>query len=225
MGVDFHTNTVSTPMRWFWRVCIKFLGFRRHWSGSLWADRARHMRLLADAKAKAVPPERRKHAIWSDAHLKSYPGRFGDPRAALKEAIARHGHDAASKSIPLHYAEGRVPQAELWEKYGTYRFVVGALGMGMDCHRTWEVFHLGAVLVTLKSPLDELYQFIGAPVIILDDWEQLFDSAHMDAEYERIRNVPLYSPVYDPLPLWPTRTAEDAQQPPFRNLHAPRPYP
>jgi len=218
MGVDFHSNTVAKSTRFFWTIALKYLGYRIHWSYSVWADRGRQMQLLETAKERALPPGERKNAVWSDVHLKHYASRFGDPRQALAEALEARKSDRGSLPIPVDAAEGRVSQKELWEKYASYRYVVGALGMGMDCHRTWEVLHLGAVLVTLHSPLDELYEAIRAPVILLESWDQLFDANFLEAEYQKVRNRLPCSLAYNPLPPWPQRTAEHLSQPLIVNL-------
>lgn len=219
MGMDFHTNTVNKYLRIAWRLWIKFGPGRYHWSSSSSADRGRHMRLLAEARDRARPRSSRARAIWSDAHLKSYP-RFGDPRGELAKVLEKHKHEAHRLDVAVDFATGRVPQEELWDNYGSYRFVVGALGMGMDCHRTWEVLHLGAVLVTVHSPLDELYESIGAPVVILNSWEQMFNSTFMELQWDRVQGIPDYTPVYNPLPPLSVRTMDDARQPLFVNAHA-----
>eukprot|EP00968_Pinguiococcus_pyrenoidosus_P028633 scaffold8010_cov258-Pinguiococcus_pyrenoidosus.AAC.1 len=107
MGVDFHSNTVAKSTRFFWTIALKYLGYRIHWSYSVWADRGRQMQLLETAKERALPPGERKNAVWSDVHLKHYASRFGDPRQALAEALEARKSDRGSLPIPVDAAEVR----------------------------------------------------------------------------------------------------------------------
>jgi hypothetical protein len=56
-------------------------------------------------------------------------------------------------------------------------------GNGRDTLRVWESLYLGRLVVTLRgSTIEPLYD--GLPVLLLDDWAQLF-------EVERVRNATL----------------------------------
>jgi len=57
-----------------------------------------------------------------------------------------------------------------------------------DTHRLWETIHLGRVpIIKYKKPIAS---FVGAPIIVLDDWEQLSDLEFLNSEYERVKNNP-----------------------------------
>jgi len=45
--------------------------------------------------------------------------------------------------------------------------------MGLDCHRTWELFLAGVILILKTSSLDQMYLQNDLPVIILNDWSEL----------------------------------------------------
>ena len=62
----------------------------------------------------------------------------------------------------------RITPSALHFLYRNSLFVPSPAGNGLDCHRTWEAFYLGAVPVVLKSEYtgDESW-----PVLVIDSWE------------------------------------------------------
>ena len=62
---------------------------------------------------------------------------------------------------------------DFYDLASTYKFIISVKGLGIDCHRTWEVLLLGAIVITNHTPLDILYTDL--PVIIIDDWDELLD--------------------------------------------------
>lgn len=185
IGFDFHSATVPYAVAQLWRAYNKYLGGRWHWSSSAFARTAQPIDRLSRARASAQSGADRRPSVWSDAHLKSYPRRFGDPRGDLREEIERRCDDtgAVVQCGSLAFANERVPQDDLWRMYGTYRYVVTAPGMGLDCHRTWEILFLGAVPVTVSSPLDELYEALDLPVLVLQSWQELWDQDLLDRRW------------------------------------------
>ncbi|WP_027039794.1 hypothetical protein [Mesorhizobium ciceri] len=81
--------------------------------------------------------------------------------------------DALGGCPHVDFLTKRVSQRSIWQLYSQYPLVLSTEGNGLDCHRTWELFYLGCIVVTRTSPLDPLYQ--GLPVIILDDWHEVRD--------------------------------------------------
>lgn len=51
------------------------------------------------------------------------------------------------------------------------QFVISPPGNGLDCHRTWEAVHLGAIPVVLSSQMDSAFDDL--PIIIVSDWKQV----------------------------------------------------
>ena len=47
------------------------------------------------------------------------------------------------------------------------------VGNGLDCHRTWELFLAGVIVITKTSPLDEMFINNNLPIVILTDWNEL----------------------------------------------------
>ena len=91
----------------------------------------------------------------------------------------------------------RISQSETWRRYAASRFVLSLKGNGIDAHRTWEALYLGAIVITLRSTLDPLYD--GLPVVLLDRIDELADPqslvrwseemlplTHRDAVWERL---------------------------------------
>lgn len=62
------------------------------------------------------------------------------------------------------------------ELYNKYNFVLSPRGGGLDCHRTWELFLAGVIVITKTSSLDEMYTKNNLPVVILKDWNELNDN-------------------------------------------------
>lgn len=57
--------------------------------------------------------------------------------------------------------------------YNNFQFVISPRGNGLDCHRTWELFLAGCIVITKTSPLDNLFIENNLPVIIIKDWNEL----------------------------------------------------
>ena len=65
---------------------------------------------------------------------------------------------------------------EITELYNKYNFALSPRGGGLDCHRTWELFLAGVIVITKTSTLDEMYTKNNLPVVILKDWSELNDN-------------------------------------------------
>ena len=65
---------------------------------------------------------------------------------------------------------------EITELYNKYTFALSPRGGGLDCHRTWELFLAGVIVITKTSSLDEMYTKNNLPVVILKDWSELNDN-------------------------------------------------
>jgi hypothetical protein len=65
---------------------------------------------------------------------------------------------------------------EITSLYNKYQFVLSPRGNGIDCHRTWELFLAGCIVITKTSPLDNMFIENNLPVVILDRWDELNDN-------------------------------------------------
>lgn len=102
--------------------------------------------------------------------------------------------DALHGCPHVDFLERRVSQQAIWELYSQYPLVLSTEGNGLDCHRTWELLYLGCIVITRTSPLNPLYE--GLPVIVVEDWRQVWDLDLLQREVERLK--PLTEPGY----LW-----------------------
>ena len=75
----------------------------------------------------------------------------------------------------------------VYELYSKYQFVICTHGLGLDCHRTWEVFMLGGIIITKHSPMDYLYDEL--PVIFVDEWSEVFDINNLQLWKDQIYHL------------------------------------
>lgn len=54
-----------------------------------------------------------------------------------------------------------------------YMFVASPPGSGTDCFRTWEAMYLGVVPIVENNYLNKCFQDRGAPLYLIDDWDEL----------------------------------------------------
>ncbi len=103
----------------------------------------------------------KKNKIYCDSHLSVTHPRRKEMYNILKD----------NKFIEFQSA--RLDCSEVLEKYAQHRFVLSPRGNGLDCHRTWEVFLLGSIVITETSSLDDMYIKNDLPVIILKNFDEL----------------------------------------------------
>ena len=77
--------------------------------------------------------------------------------------------------------------------YNTYQFVLSPRGNGFDCHRTWELFLAGAIIITKTTPLDNMFIDNNLPVVILQDWNELNDNLEEKLKQWYAKYFPLTS--------------------------------
>lgn len=77
------------------------------------------------------------------------------------------------KNPTIDFVNKKVPFNIITELYNSYNFVLSPRGNGIDCHRTWELFLAGVIVITKTSSLDEMFTQNNLPVVILKDWNEL----------------------------------------------------
>lgn len=112
-------------------------------------------------------------------------------RREARAAVEGCGH--------VDFASIRVSQIEIWRRYASYPFVMSGHGVGLDCHRTWELLYLGCIPIVKTSPLDPLYREL--PVAIAEDWRQVRDIALLKRWIEEL--TPLTEPAHIQAKLHP----------------------
>lgn len=102
-----------------------------------------------------------KHKIFSDTHnSRSHP-----VRTDIFNII---------KDNPLFdLLEGSKSFTFITKKYNKYNFVISPRGNGLDCHRTWELFLAGVIVITFSSSLDDMFIKNELPVVILKNIDEL----------------------------------------------------
>lgn len=102
-----------------------------------------------------------KNIILSDCHLKY----SHNERKILYNTI---------KNNNKFYFVNKITSFEnITNLYNKYQFVLSPRGNGLDCHRTWELFLAGAIIITKTTSLDNMFIDNNLPVVILQDWDEL----------------------------------------------------
>jgi len=109
---------------------------------------------------KTAPPKI-KDKIFLDAHLTG----SSLERETLKATVRTNSAVICLKS--------QVPFTDITKIYNMYQFVVSPPGRGFDCHRTWELFLAGCIVIVKSSPLDDMFKQHKLPVVILKNWAEL----------------------------------------------------
>lgn len=66
-----------------------------------------------------------------------------------------------------------VPFKEITQKYNKYHFALSPIGNGIDCHRTWELFLAGVIVIMKSTSLDNMFIDNNLPVVIINEWNEL----------------------------------------------------
>lgn len=116
-------------------------------------------------KVPFVPFWRRYNKVFVPVMARM--SRNGDDRTRAYTRIPHHGSIVRQSE--------RLTRLQLWRQMSRYQFVVSPLGMGMDCHRTWEALALGTVPILRNSTVAiKLFAtFPESPVIIVNDWSEV----------------------------------------------------
>ena len=80
----------------------------------------------------------------------------------------------AMDQIPIELMEIRQefsPRTVIWNNFTEYSFVLSPFGMGMDCHRTWEILCLGAIPIIKTSVFANM--FADLPVLMVNEWSDI----------------------------------------------------
>ena len=78
------------------------------------------------------------------------------------------------KTIPEYLMEINqkfIPRTENWKIMSQYVFILSPFGIGMDCHRTWEVLCLGCIPIICAPDFKKMFE--NLPVLIVNDWNEI----------------------------------------------------
>ena len=135
-------------------------------------------------------PEARMRYYADMLHAPRSPKRlqiFCDSHLHLTNPSRQDMHRALQKLPPdkVHFHHNRTACEEYLAKMQEYAFVVSPPGNGMDCHRTWEAFLLGCVVIVQSSPLDVMFEKHQLPVIVLREWSDL-DASRLQEWWDQL---------------------------------------
>ena len=122
------------------------------------------IKYMIDARNKSPTNTRISTKIFSDTHHS-----FTHPER-------RQLYHLLLNNKRIDFLQNRLPFVEITKVYNKYNFVLSPRGGGLDCHRTWELFLAGNIVITKTSSLDEMYIKNHLPVVILQDWSELNDN-------------------------------------------------
>lgn len=114
-------------------------------------------------------------------------------------------HEKIKKNPLINFQNKRINFEKILEKYASHKFVLSPRGNGLDCHRTWEVFLLGSIIITESTSLDQMYIDNNLPVIIVNDYNELnnIDSKELNNLFLKNKNkcsldniLPKFKPSY-----------------------------
>lgn len=99
--------------------------------------------------------------IFCDSHLK------------ITNKEREKMYEILKKNPRIDFLESLIGFENIIKKYKEYKFVLSPEGNGLDCHRTWELFLLGCIVITKSSSLNQMWIENDLPVIIIEDWNEL----------------------------------------------------
>ena len=98
---------------------------------------------------------------------------FCDSHNSKTHAERAHLYDILKNNSNITFLNKKVSFIDITRLYNKHLFVLSPRGAGFDCHRTWELFLAGCIVITSTSPLDIMFQENNLPVVILKDWSEL----------------------------------------------------
>jgi len=98
---------------------------------------------------------------------------FSDTHHSISHPERRQLYDLIKNNKIIDLSPIRKSFTEITKVYNKYNFVFSPRGAGLDCHRTWELFLAGVIIITKTSSLDDMFINNNLPVVILKEWGEL----------------------------------------------------
>eukprot|EP00960_Hanusia_phi_P053122 761850-Hanusia_phi.AAC.3 len=167
IGLDLHTRAAGPYVLGGMQVGV---GVRTVLLPSNWVEKARSPQeqesMLEEIRASMRPSEERLLRVYADFQVNAkYGRRFGAGGLSRAEA-AEQLRD--NELVEWGGGGSRQSRELAWREKAKFAFEISLPGNGLDCHRTWEAFLLGCVVITVSSPLDEMWKELELPVVVLD---------------------------------------------------------
>lgn len=133
----------------------------------------------------------KENKVFCDVHILGRPG-VGKERLNVKKEIVNANCDHL-----VILKERTQNMEEVYNLYSKYKFVVCTHGLGLDCHRTWEVFMVGGIVITKHSAMDYLYDDL--PVIYVDEWKEVLDKDNLSKWEKKVGHLTTEENIYPKL--------------------------
>ena len=138
-----------------------------------WVGKNQNSTIEKMLEMRKLSENKKELKIFCDVHLLARPG-VGKERIVVNNEIAKQ---PACDHIEV--LRNRTPNMNMvYELYSKYQFVICTHGLGLDCHRTWEIFMVGGIIITKHSAMDYLYDDL--PVIYVDNWCEVFNKDNLE---------------------------------------------
>jgi hypothetical protein len=115
----------------------------------------------------AIPKE---HLVYMNFSIGTYPGE----RSLVYNLFA---------SQPFCLVSSPKDLGSYLTEAASSKFVLSPRGNGLDCHRTWEAFYMGAIPIVRTSTADQMYE--GLPVLLVQDWNEVTQE-FLEQKYEEM---------------------------------------
>lgn len=119
------------------------------------------LKFMIESRKESPTKIRFSKKILSDTHnSKSHPDRIELYKTLIKNPN-------------VVFTKDRLTFLDITKEYNKYNFALSPKGKGLDCHRTWELFLAGVIVITKSSQLDEMYKNKELPIVIINSWDEL----------------------------------------------------
>jgi len=98
---------------------------------------------------------------------------FSDTHHSISHRIRSKIYNRIKTNPIFELSERRKSFIDIIKDYNKYNFVISPRGNGLDCHRTWELFLAGVIVITITTTLDDMFINNNLPVVILQDIDEL----------------------------------------------------
>ena len=119
------------------------------------------IKFMADCRNKCPVDKRISNKIFSDSHY------------SISHSTRYRIYDIMRANPIFELTKKRKSFIDIIKDYNKYNFVISPRGAGLDCHRTWELFLAGVIVITMTSTLDDMFINNNLPVVILQELDEL----------------------------------------------------
>lgn len=98
---------------------------------------------------------------------------LSDTCNSFTSPIRKIMYDTLKDNPSINFVKKRIRFDRVTKLYNEYLFVLSPEGNGLDCHRTWELFLAGCIVIMESSALDSMFINNNLPVIIIKNYEEL----------------------------------------------------